>query len=406
MLYKIEIENFFSIATHQVIDLRSRKSVDDALGRLSPTHPGSDYRCPNVVAVFGPNAAGKSNVLRSIAFVAWFVTKSFQHPVDQQLPFHKFGSNEMIKKPTRLSLSFSGPTDFMNISPEGPQCPYRYELVISPRDSPLGPDSVELERLSYQPRGHGKPTTIIERRDNGRLRYAKGFMTASQENALKSVLRRGASVISTLAQLNHTVAISFVNWVSATQSNIFSYRIEGNEVGATRWYATNPTALDQLRAIGKRIDLGITQIDIDQSSSEPLMRFEHSGLDQAIDLHMESNGTRQFIKMFPWIRLALDQGSIALIDDIDSGIHPLILSEVLRWFGNEITNPNGAQLLVTCHSASLLLELTKEEVLFCEKDSHGRTTVYGLTDIEGVRRSENFFGNYIGGQYGAVPRVG
>jgi len=44
MLYKIEIENFFSIATHQVIDLRSRKSVDDALGRLSPTHPGSDYR--------------------------------------------------------------------------------------------------------------------------------------------------------------------------------------------------------------------------------------------------------------------------------------------------------------------------------------------------------------------------
>ena len=208
---KSKSRTFFSIATHQVIDLRSRKSVDDALGRLSPTYPGSNYRCPNVVAVFGPNAAGKSNVLRSIAFVAWFVTKSFQHPVDQQLPFHKFGSNEMIKKPTRLSLSFSGPTDFKNISPEGPHCPYRYELVISPRDNPPGPDSVELERLSYQPRGHGKPTTIIERRDNGRLRYAKGFMTSSHENALKSVLRRGTSVIATLAQLNHTVAISFVN---------------------------------------------------------------------------------------------------------------------------------------------------------------------------------------------------
>ena len=231
-------------------------------------------------------------------------------------------------------------------------------------------------------------------------------MSASQVNALKSVLRRDASVISTLAQLNHTVAISFVNWVSATQSNIIFYRIEGDEVGAVRWYATNPSALDQLRTVGKRIDLGITQISIEQSSSEPRMMIEHSGLDQAIDLHMESHGTRQFIKMFPWIRLALNEGSIAVIDDIDSGIHPLVLAEVLRWFGNETTNPNGAQLLATCHSASLLLELTKEEVLFCDKDAHGRTAVYGLTDIEGVRRSENFFGNYIGGQYGAVPRVG
>ena len=78
MLHKIEIENFFSIGDRQVIDLRARKSVDDTLGRLSKIYVGSDDRAPNVVALFGPNASGKSNVLRAITFGAWFVTRSFE----------------------------------------------------------------------------------------------------------------------------------------------------------------------------------------------------------------------------------------------------------------------------------------------------------------------------------------
>lgn len=406
MLYRIEIENFLSIAERQVIDLRSRKSVADPLGRLSPIYPGSERRCPNVAAVFGPNAAGKSNVLRAIAFAAWFVEKSFYHPPAQQLTFQKFGTKEMIGRPTRLALSFTGPVDFLNEFREGAHCPYLYELVVAPRGDLPGPDSVELEKLTCRPRGHGKPTTIFERRSGGRLRYAKGFMTAGQESALGSVLLPGASVISTLAQLNNDIATRYLNWASAVQSNILNGRFEGDDVGVTRWLAGHPEALNQLRDIAKRIDLGITQIGIENSTAEPRMTFGHSGLDQAVDLHLESHGTRQFIKLFPWIRHALDQGRIALIDDIDSCIHPLIVSEVMRWFGNETTNPNGAQLLTTCHSACLLRELTKEEVLFCEKDSYGRTSVYGLAEIEGVRRSENFFGNYITGQYGAVPRVG
>jgi hypothetical protein len=61
---------------------------------------------------------------------------------------------------------------------------------------------------------------------------------------------------------------------------------------------------------------------------------------------------------------------------------------------------------MTCHSASLLSELTKEEVLFCEKDRIGQTSVFKLAEIEGVRRSENFYGKYMSGEYGAVPQVG
>ena len=98
MLYSVKIENFFSVGERQVLDLCARKSVDDPLGRLSPIYKGADERAPTVVALFGPNAAGKSNILRSIAFGSWFVAHSFGHRSDLSLPYEKFGSDKRIKK--------------------------------------------------------------------------------------------------------------------------------------------------------------------------------------------------------------------------------------------------------------------------------------------------------------------
>ena len=410
MLYKVEIDNFFSIGEHQEIDLRVRKAVDDKLGRLSPVYSGSKDRVPTVIALFGPKAAGKSNILRAVAFGAWFASRSFEYRSDLNLPYEKFGSKEKISAPTKLSFSFAGLVNYLDPAGEGPQCPYTYELVLSPRleqsDEVQLADEVLLEKLSFQPKGGGKPTTIFDRKGDGTLNSAKGFLTSGTEKALKEVLRPRASVIATLAQLNHEVAKGFIVSISSVISNIFVDRIENDERDMALWYEANPVALSELQRIAKRIDLGIEEISINKSSTDPSMLFQHSGLDQIISLNRESHGTQQFIKVFPYILKALDRGGIAIIDEMDTTIHPLILPEILRWFGDKDRNRNGAQIWMTCHSASLLSDLTKEEVLFCEKDSRGYTSVFKLADVEKVRRNENFFGNYLGGEYGAVPVLG
>ncbi len=61
---------------------------------------------------------------------------------------------------------------------------------------------------------------------------------------------------------------------------------------------------------------------------------------------------------------------------------------------------------MTCHAASLLEDLIKEEVLFCDKDISGQTHVYGLRDIQGIRRTDYFYKKYLGGMFGAVPQFG
>ena len=404
MLYRVEIENFFSILEPKIIDLRARRSTQDILGRLKAIHEGSDLHCPNVVALHGPNAAGKSNMLRAIAFGSWFLNHSLEPRAGRFLPYEKFGTNQNIAAPTRLAFSFTGPVDFLCRLGEGPQCPYGYELVLSPRSE--GADHVMHERLSYRPKGYGKPTTIVVRRHDETLRYVRGFLTPGHDTALRAILRPNSSVISTLAQLENKPAMKFVEWMLDVKTNIPIDGTEGDESQAARWYAGNQSALEQLRAVGRGIDLGIDQIEFDHSAPEPRLKFRHSGLDQVIDLHNESHGTRQFVKIFPWVQSGLDDGGIVMIDDIDSAIHPLLLPEIARWFSDDASNPNGSQLWMTCHSPSLMNELTKEGNLLCEKDSQGRSKVYRLADIEGVRRGENFYGKYLSGEYGAVPKIG
>jgi predicted ATPase len=138
----------------------------------------------------------------------------------------------------------------------------------------------------------------------------------------------------------------------------------------------------------------------------PEPQFQHLGLTKPLLFLFESEGTRQFVRIYPYIWEALQYGGIAAIDEIDAKIHPTILPEVLRWFHEVKTNPHGAQLWITGQSASLQEDMRKEEIFFTEKDEQGRTKVYGLKDIEAVRRADNFYQKYLGGVYGAVPRIG
>ena len=83
-----------------------------------------------------------------------------------------------------------------------------------------------------------------------------------------------------------------------------------------------------------------------------------------------------------------------------------LLPELLRWFyAASGRNEMNAQLWLSCHSASLLDDLNKEEIVICEKDREGRSRIYSLMDVK-VRRDENHYRKYLSGEYGGVPSFG
>jgi predicted ATPase len=196
-------------------------------------------------------------------------------------------------------------------------------------------------------------------------------------------------------------------WAKRIPSNLHGQKLEIQENAMVQYYVSHPQILDELNHVISRVDLGLSSASIMRLPSGDLgVTFAHNGLDFPLIFQAESEGTKSFLKNFPFIKEALIVGGIAVVDELDSTIHPMLLPEILRWFYDKQTNPHNAQLWFTGQSASLLEELRKEEIFFTEKDQQGRTRIFGLSDVESVRRSDNFYQKYLGGVYGAVPRIG
>jgi uncharacterized protein len=403
MLYRLEIENFYSIRLPQILDLRVAENVPDVPRRFDPLFPGSRERAARVTALFGPNASGKSNVLRALAFIAWFAQDSFQLPPNASLPCAPFNEADAQNEPLRLAVEFSGLLDptIEEMTDAAEQGTWRYELTVVLKQGRL---VLESEALRQRAQGRGKWVRVFERSSEG-VHAGKVFGLAGYGMVIDKV-RDNASLISTLAQFDHKPSLKLRQAAGSVVRNILLDRYDVPDSDIVRRYAADGRLVEALNRDIQRVDLGIRRMHIQPSPTGPIALFDHEGLQQPMPWALESHGTRNFIKYFPLLNVALTNGGVAVVDEIDISIHPLVLPEIVRWFHDPKRNPNGAQLWMSCHAASLLEELQKEEVFFCEKDSRGRTSVYGLQDIQNVRRADNRYRKYLSGVYGAVPRLG
>jgi AAA15 family ATPase/GTPase len=409
MLYRLEIENFYSVRDPQVLDLRVPKSVPDYPERFAALFPESEDRAPKVVTLLGPNGSGKSTVLRALVFLVWFVRDSFQYP-GPNLPCERFNDEESANRPIRLAVEFGG---LMNLSMEAMKpehlaankdfCLYRYEVELLPKDGVIRTVSREVLRL--KPQGHGKWQRVFERSPDRTVVGSKTFPLVGFSQVIDKV-RENTSVVSTLALFEHEASKVLSQALAKVYRNIFTDRTDLSDQDVIKYLAQNPTIVEALNRELQRIDVGVENMRIEATASGPIALFKHQGLHVDMPWGLESHGTRSFIRIFPLILLALQTGGIAIIDELDLCIHPLILPEIIRWFYDPSRNRYDAQIWMSCHSASLLDDLTKEEVVFCEKDNRGRSQMYSLMDVGSVRRSDNLYKKYLGGVYGAVPQIG
>ena len=405
MIHRLEIENFYSIRETQVIDLRIGAKVPDEEGRFGQINDGSGERVPKTVALFGANASGKSNVLKALAFLRWFLVDSFALPPDVGLPVLRFADGN--HDPSRLRVHFSWFSELESVDPEilsrTPFAQYIYEIKLS--GDPDGRMTVLAEELRLQP-AKGKSRKVFGRDERGEIESGSSFPLKGLHHVLAK-LRSNVSTTSTIAQFaEHTPTKVLLDWARRITANIMIQKTEYDEQAIFQYYASKPSMVGDLNRTLGRVDIGIRSMSFVSTSSGPEPQFEHLGLNRPLLFLFESEGTRQFFRVYPHIWEALQRGGIALLDELDSTIHPMLLPEILRWFHDPKENPHNAQLWMSGHSASLLEDLQKEEIFFTEKDQQGRTKIYGLKDIEGVRRVDNFYQKYLGGVYGAVPRIG
>ena len=214
MITKLEIENFYSIQNRQILDLTVPGNALAKADHLTAKWPGSQERVPKVIAIFGANGSGKSNVLRALSFIASFVERSFLVQDSGNLPFMPYNDDEHSSQPTKLKLWVSGPeSPTTNAADEGRWCDYCYELEISNGET----QSVHHEVMYFWPSATGRRTRLVERFGNGAVRASKAFGLGPEKAVLKRILKPNSSVISTLAQLNHSFSKAIVQLAPMSQ---------------------------------------------------------------------------------------------------------------------------------------------------------------------------------------------
>jgi energy-coupling factor transporter ATP-binding protein EcfA2 len=409
MLYKLEIDNFFSIRDPQVLDLSIDSKVPDPEGRFATIFDGADVRVPKVIALYGANASGKTTVLRALQFIVAMIRDSVTRTVPGFAGCERFNDRDSCERPIRLAIELGG---IMNLTPDVMRRAsagetmergvYRYELEIEVREG--SPRRIVAEALRQKPNGQGKWQRVYERDGEGKVSGSKSFSLSGYQHLVKT-LAGNHTVLSSFAKFQHPAAQLFVN----TARHAFFviepvHSFDDHEV--IEFLKGQPHVISRLTDELSRIDVGVEGLRLQETANGAVLMFKHAGLQVEMPWLLESHGTRAFIKMFPFIIAALDTGGVVAIDEMDTAIHPVVLPELVRWFyDKDRRNKLDAQLWLSCHSASLLDDLNKEEIVVCEKDRQGRTQLRSLMDVK-VRRDENHYRKYLSGAYGGVPHIG
>ncbi len=225
MIHRLEIENFYSIRETQVIDLRIGAKVPDDEGRFGQINDGSGERVPKTIALFGANASGKSNVLKALAFLRWFLVDSFALPPDAGLPVLRFADGNL--DPTRLRVYFNWFSELGSVDPEmlrkTPFAQYIYEINMG--GGLDGRMTVLSEELLLQPE-KGKSRRVFERNEHGEVESGSSFSLKGLRHVMAK-LRPNVSTTSTIAQFaEHTPTKVLLDWARRITANIWLQKTE------------------------------------------------------------------------------------------------------------------------------------------------------------------------------------
>jgi hypothetical protein len=427
MLIRFGFSNFRSIKDYQEVSFVAA-SISDDCADLILTKSLSEKILP-AIAIYGGNATGKSNLLKAFAFARAGILRS------QSAGSVTGGIRREYFRLDKVSREEPSLFDCDFILDE-----VRYHYGFS-----IDNQQVIEEWLYAYPKNHKQ--VWFHRRIDEENQFYFGKALKGKNRTIESLTRKNSLFLSSAAQNNHEMLTPIYNYFS----NQIEFDFGRGSIPAHVFerYLKDENEKEWLIKFLTSADIGIVNINVksdletdddsdlhndiievikkhvfdedeDDDGDEKLselkaalskgVKVEHGCSDGSIvelKLSDESLGTRKLIAILGPIYEALKNGSILIIDEIDTSMHPLLSRKLIQLFQSRETNPNNAQLLFTTHDTNLLSGrfLRRDQVWFTEKNEKGSTIIYPLTDIS-TRKGDNIENGYLQGRYGAIPYLG
>lgn len=410
VLIRFEVENFRSIG--EPVEL-SMVAIDEGPDQIQPER--MNEQLVRVAGIYGPNAAGKSNVLAALAWLQDAVRKSLTVAEDgawgKFIPVTPFRFGEYSSKPSVFAL---------DLAIKGIR--FEYQLL-------LDAEGVEYEALYHYPQGRRKK--IFVRDGDGTLSLQSGLGALA---GTRKLITRTSLALSAMRKFDEPLTASFIEELE--YMSFIGAVLPGRPIRPI-WKLSVPQELTrifgedpipggmggeefrrdlrrQVLALIKMADLGISDVRV--VKREPDLIGDNLGLELihevgeerlAFDYFDESQGTQNWLRVITQLVLAIAAGDPIIFDELDASLHPVLSAQLIELYKSPGSNPKGAQLVFTSHDTGLLRHLGRDQVWLARKRENGMTEFGALSDFAGgkVRQPSNLEASYLSGRFGALPDV-
>ena len=399
MLIEFSTENYMSIRDEIRLSLAAGPGKEHGETHVTTPEMNNRGRLTPLVrsaAIYGANAAGKTNLLFALRTMRDIVVESAREIGELPITPFRFDADSETRPTTFEVIAIASRMRFQ----------YGFSATR---------DHVTSEWLYTWPRG--RVQLWFERMsdaESGAVSCRFGDRLAGDKEVWRRATRSNALFLSTAVTLNSEQLRPIFDWFGR---NLHIAEVGGwsNEF-SVKWCRGSRKAevVRFLRAADLAID--DVRVVLDESSEdeiadvEPQIRLTHatkSGGPVELNLYDESHGTQKmFALSAPWCD-SLENGHVMVCDELHDNLHPALVGFLVDRFHDPDFNAKGAQLIFTTHDISILNQdvFRRDQIWFCERNSRQETKLFPLTDFRPRRDVENLERSYLGGRYGALPYV-
>ena len=417
MLNKFSFENVLSFKEPQTFSMlasaKKERLFDDSQNYVEIA---KDSKTLSTAVMYGANASGKSNLIKAMMHFRNFIVTGNQN-LD--------------------SLEFNVPNFQLDTAKANSPSQFEIECIWKEKSYRYGfsvlNSGIEEEWLY-----------VKEKRESEVFYRKKQEFTIPSKNKIlneltsKKMVHSKAFLVTIGAQFNDTSCAGFLEWIHhfniisgiddrlykdftvsrMKESSAFSKKVI--ELIKFADFGIEDISINSIPGQNIKFTVGANSgVEVEPGTIDDLMskRFvlNSKGMPELKEFHFglfESEGTQKFAHIAGPILDVLEKGSVLVIDELDTKLHPELTERLVLLFHNKEINTNHAQLIFTSHNTNLLDAkiFRRDQIFFVEKDSFGSSNLYSLADFKkdgkSTRNDENIELNYLKGKYGALPFLG
>lgn len=428
MIISFSVENWMSFRDRVTLSMVATRERQH--GKRLPRLDKYQMRLLPIMALYGGNASGKTNLFKALSFVKTLLVKGTEPDANiPVLPFllHKDRANQPSAFEFELLID---------------EIIYAFSFSAT-RESVVEERLVRIATASERTLYHRRHGTI---EFDASLSDGRQFLEFAFQGTRQNQLFLTNSVSQNVQQFRHVY-----DWFKDALIMGAPDARFGEE--ALFLDESHPLTV-QMNDVLKTLDTGIVRLRSENvpfdnvQLPESLRKFIHDQMDEgevlgfqdtansyrltrkdgefvstrSVTVHLmndgteidfgisqESDGSQRLIHLLPtFLDLASRQSTkVYAIDEVDRSLHTLLTQGLLDHYLSSCSSESRTQLLLTTHDILLMNQrrLRRDEMWVTERSLSGASRLFSFSDYRDVRHDKDIRKSYLQGRLGGVPRI-